>query len=390
MQTYKLVLQSEVSKSFRSQKAANSLDIDTEKKSRHEFSVTADLKSPFKIGLIIGASGSGKTTLAKEIFGAKCFDIAVDPAKAVIDQFDASMSYDECADALLGIGLTSVPCWIKPMKALSNGQRARAEAAIALCTKDTAAPIVLDEWTSVVDRTVAKVMSHCVRKFAAKSDRQIILLSCHYDVLEWLDPDWVIDCNQQRFTDRRLLQPGERERREKLNFEIRAIDRSSWAYFSKYHYLSDSLAGGFQQFFGLFEGDNQVGFLVFSNYVPRRKGHPMILHSNRLVIHPDYAGIGLGLKFVDSCAAMLRPKGFRVMAKFSSVPMYKARLKSPKWRLIGQSKVIGRNKVAIMGEVRDTVRTNVQTFTFEYVYSEMSSGAESRISKQRGVETNAR
>lgn len=59
--------------------------------------------------------------------------------------------------------------------------------------------IVIDEWTSVVDRTVAKVMSHCLRKFVNKNSKRAIILSCHADVIEWLKPDWMIDCNRQEF-----------------------------------------------------------------------------------------------------------------------------------------------------------------------------------------------
>lgn len=374
MQTYKLVLESAASTSFRCQKAANSLDINVAKKLRHEFNIEADITSPFGIGLIIGASGSGKTTFARHVFGDDCFNVEINLDLPVIDQFPDHMNYDECVTALLAIGLTSVPCWIKPLKTLSNGQRARAEAALALCKGETVFkphPIVLDEWTSVVDRTVAKVMSYCINKFAKNhaAKRPIVLLSCHYDVAEWLDPDWIIDCNTQMFTDRRLLPASERKRSEQLNFQIRTIDKSSWRYFSRYHYLSDSLAGGLQKFFGLFEGNTQVGFLVFSNYVPRRPNTQFILHFNRLVIHPDYAGIGLGLRFVDLCADILIKQNFRIMGKFSSKPMFNACMKSPKWRLIGQSKIIGSANAKMFGVIRDTVRSNVQTYSFEYVQS---------------------
>ena len=114
MQNFKLTLASPVATSFRATKAANSLDIDAEKKSVHHFEVQADLDSPFNNGLIVGASGSGKTTLAKHIYGDDCFKEILDMTKPVIDQFPESMTYDECAAMLCGVGLTAVPCWIRP------------------------------------------------------------------------------------------------------------------------------------------------------------------------------------------------------------------------------------------------------------------------------------
>ena len=190
MQDYVVRLESPVSNSFRCQKAADSLDIDVAKKSVHEMKVRADVTSAFSVGLIVGASGSGKTTLAQHIYGPECFKTFVDPGKPIIEQFPETMSYDECAAALLSMGLTSVPCWIRPVYTLSNGQRARAEAALALHQPGPQG-VVLDEWTSVVDRTVAKVMSHCVQKHARRTGKPITLVSCHYDVLEWLQPDCI-------------------------------------------------------------------------------------------------------------------------------------------------------------------------------------------------------
>jgi ABC-type ATPase with predicted acetyltransferase domain len=201
MKRYSLTLTSPVSDSYRCQKAANSLDIDTKKKSVHKIEIEADLDTPYNIGVIVGASGSGKTTLAHEIFGEDCFDTHLTNLEPVIEQFPEKYSYDECAKMLSGMGLTSVPCWIRPAYTLSNGQRARAEAALSMAKNEQLT--VIDEWTSVVDRTVAKVMSHCVQKHARQQKKTIVLCSCHYDILDWVSPDWIIDCNTQEYTDLR-------------------------------------------------------------------------------------------------------------------------------------------------------------------------------------------
>lgn len=331
MRTYALRLQSEVATSFRCVKAANSLDIDPAKKAVHEFSVAADLDTPYSVGLIVGASGSGKTTLAKQIWGAECFTTLLNDAKPVIDQFPEHYSYDDCAAMLTGVGLTSVPCWIRPAYTLSNGQKARAECALQMARQDQDLTVI-DEWTSVVDRTVAKVMSHCVQKHARRTGRRVVLLSCHYDVVEWLNPDWVIDCNKQQFTDRRSLCAGFR-RSEQLEFEIRPSDSKPWKYFSRYHYLSDRLPGGATRYYGLFHGEEQIGFQCFANYVPHRPGTVMQMHSNRTVIHPDYAGLGLGIRLISATSLLMARAGFDVRAKYSSTPVYLAMKKYPWWKL---------------------------------------------------------
>jgi energy-coupling factor transporter ATP-binding protein EcfA2 len=364
MQNFKLTLASPVATSFRATKAANSLDIDSEKKSVHHFEVQADLTTPFNIGLIVGASGSGKTTLAKHIYGDECFKEVLDMSQPVIDQFPESMSYDECAAMLCGVGLTAVPCWIRPAYTLSNGQRARAECALQMA-RDDIVMIVIDEWTSVVDRTVAKVMSHCIQKHARKTGKKIVLMSCHYDVIEWLNPDWVIDANKQTYENRRLLW-RDFKRNDQLTFDIKEIGKESWKYFSKYHYLSDNLPGGIIKTFGLFHGENQIGFQCFANYVPYRGNGAMQMHSNRTVIHPDYAGLGMGIMLINKTAAYMQEQGYEPWAKFSSTPVYIAMKRQPCWKLVRVDRKT-KQQVGKLMDRKTGFRVDIKTYSFKYV-----------------------
>jgi ABC-type transport system involved in cytochrome c biogenesis ATPase subunit/GNAT superfamily N-acetyltransferase len=366
MQNYVVTLKSPVSDSFRCRKAADSLDIDTEKKSVHHFEISCDLWSPFNIGLIVGASGSGKTTLARTIYGRDFEQLILKPELPVIEQFPKEWTYDECASALSGMGLTSVPCWIRPAYTLSNGQRARAEAALQLAqhNKDC---VVIDEWTSVVDRTVAKVMSHCVQKHARKQHKRIVLLSCHYDVIDWLNPDWIIDCNKQEYINRRGM-VGAHERTDRLRFDIKECSKDTWKYFSKYHYLSDRLPGGKIFTYGLYHGAEQVGFQCFAAYII---GDQNTYFSNRTVIHPDYAGLGLGIKLINETSKDMVRKGYRVRAKFSSLPVYKSMLREPLWRHTATNREILKPKVgktARTGNREAKLRSKQTTYSFEFTW----------------------
>lgn len=178
--------------------ACDSLDIDIQKKSVHHLKIdNINIPDQWNIGIVYGASGSGKTTLIKHLFGEDAFKSLMNDDAPIINQFPEEFNYEACANVLNGIGLNSVVCWVRPVKTLSNGQRARAEAALMMTVNNEI--VLIDEWTSVVDRTVAKAMSHCVQKFARKFNKKIILCSCHYDILEWVKPHWLIDCNKQEF-----------------------------------------------------------------------------------------------------------------------------------------------------------------------------------------------
>ena len=369
MRTYEVTLKCEAPTDFYCVKAANSVDLDIDKKLTHHLKVQADLETPYNVGLIIGASGSGKTTLAKHIWGDDCFDTLLDPNTAPISQFDESYSYDERVAFLSGVGLASPTCWIAPAKTLSNGQQARAECALQMARLDGKFTVI-DEFTSVVDRTVAKAMAHSVQKHARKTGKTIVLLSCHYDIAEWLNADWIIDCNTQDYKDRRLLCKGY-TRSEELVFGIRQLtNNKSWKVFSKYHYLSDTLPPGKNFSFGLFSGDSQIGFCAFSNYVMWKKEHkdkgiPMVLHANRIVVHPDYCGFGLGGKFTDICADYLQnTMGFDVQIKLSSASMAISLKRNSRWEL----REVKRNIHNIWGNHENRKgRMDVKTWSFKFL-----------------------
>jgi hypothetical protein len=137
----------------------------------------------WQIGLILGASGSGKSTLAREAFTrVPCitantgYDWPED--KAVIDGFPIELSIKDVTTALSSVGFSSPPAWLRPFRCLSTGEQFRATVARALC--DPAPLVVIDEFTSVVDRTVAQIGSAAVAKAIRRiPGKQVVCATCH-------------------------------------------------------------------------------------------------------------------------------------------------------------------------------------------------------------------
>jgi ABC-type lipoprotein export system ATPase subunit len=146
----------------------------------------------FNIGVIYGASGSGKSTLLRN-FGFKSFH-KWDYNKAIISHFE---SPDDGINKLSAVGLNSIPSWYKPYEILSNGEKFRAD--LSRSIKDNAS---IDEFTSVVDRNVAKAASVSLSKYIKNNNiKNVVLATCHEDVLDWLEPDWVINTNNGEVYD---------------------------------------------------------------------------------------------------------------------------------------------------------------------------------------------
>lgn len=150
----------------------------------YPWKLPTNLPKKFKIGVIVGSSGSGKSTLLKH-FGEE-ESPKWERDKSIVSHFETP---DEAINKLGSVGLNSVPSWYKPYHVLSNGEKFRADLARNL--KNNA---VIDEFTSVVDRNVAKAASMSLSRHVKNNNLENIVLStCHRDILEWLEPDWVLD-----------------------------------------------------------------------------------------------------------------------------------------------------------------------------------------------------
>ncbi len=158
----------------------------------HPWELPKNIPTKFKIGVIVGGSGSGKSTLLKE-FGIEEQPIW-DDQKAIISHFD---NPEDGINKLGSVGFNSIPSWYKPYSVLSNGEKFRADLARKINSN-----AVIDEYTSVVDRNVARAASMALSRYVKKNNvNNIVISTCHRDIIEWLEPDWVIDTDTGQLLD---------------------------------------------------------------------------------------------------------------------------------------------------------------------------------------------
>jgi len=279
----------------------------------------------WQIGLIKGPSGAGKTSIARHLFGDCIVDGYEWGSGAVVDAFPQSMGIRDVTAALSSVGFSSPPSWTKPFHVLSNGEKFRANLARALV--DVRPTIAIDEFTSVVDRTVGKIGSHAVSKAIRRQPgRRLIAITCHDDVTEWLQPDWIIEPHVGGFHWRSVQQ------RPSIELEIVRCDYSAWKWFAPHHYLDANLAKGARCFAGLIDGQ-PAGFAALRNFP-----HPSLKRTqavSRVVALPDFQGFGLVahhmMPLIGSVAAT---NGWRMLTRPAHPALIKTWARSPLWEMV--------------------------------------------------------
>ena len=275
----------------------------------------------WNIGVILGGSGSGKTTILKRLGAINKPTFSSE--KPLISNFDW-LSPREATFLLTSMGLSSVPTWLRPFHTLSNGEQYRAELAYLVGKAKEGEVVLIDEYTSVVDRDVAKAMSFALQKYIRRTNKKIILASCHYDILDWLLLCWT--CSPQKGG---VLERHENRLRPKIELSISRVEYSTWNIFKKHHYLTENVNKG-AKFFLFKWGEKPVGIVALLN--SPRKGMSNGFSISRVVVLPDFQGLGIGVKITEIVSAMCKNEGGRCYIKTVNPALGEYFNKSDNWK----------------------------------------------------------
>ncbi len=320
--------------SFRVQQVGGMFDVPIAERARASFEADVpSMDEPWTMGLIVGPSGSGKSTIARRAFADHLAGAVDWPAdRAVVDCF-GDLDTRQIAGLFTAVGFGSPPSWIKPYRVLSGGEQFRCNLARALAvglqrsrqSADDALPVVVfDEFSSVVDRNVARIGSAAI----ARSIRggaigcRFVAVTCHYDVAEWLEPDWVVDMADRSCTRRRL-------RRPEIHIELRRVRPRLWASFAPHHYLNGSLNRAARCYAGWWQG-NAVSFCATLPMIGRKHSWRI----SRLVTLPDYQGVGIGTRVAEAVCDVHMQQGHRIHLTASHPALLAHCRRSSRWRTV--------------------------------------------------------
>lgn len=326
MPNFDIIRENTPQKSFRVDSIIGTYDLQTSHITEH-FKGSINLPEKWNIGLIVGRSGTGKTTIARELFGEYMADDYEWTHDNILDDMPKDATIREITYALTSVGFSSPPSWLKPYSVLSNGEKMRVNVARAmLSTNDL---FVFDEFTSVVDRNVAQVSSFAIQKAIRRKNKRFIAVTCHYDVQDWLMPDWVFNTDTMTFS--LIDEETQKKNRPSINIEIREVKHNKsevWRIFSKYHYLNYSFNNAARAFVAYANGE-LCGFtsaLPFPH--PKKKGY---VKGHRTVVLPDYQGVGIGAAMRIEVAEYFKRNGRGYIMTSSNPAQIYANAKSKKW-----------------------------------------------------------
>jgi GNAT superfamily N-acetyltransferase len=364
--------------SFRAAQVVGMFDLPPEEPARIEIDVEVpSLHDPWRIGAIVGPSGAGKTTVARTAFGLPSRSPRWPSDRPILDAF-RPMPLRQLLAYFSAVGLHSPPAWLRPYRLLSTGERFRCDLARRLADAErldargfrragkpvlrsahqaaarinfaariahhggwgpepTAQVLVVDEFTSHLDRHTAIAASRCLHRYARRAsdvgcphlgDRRvvpprIVAVTCHEDILPWLGPDWVLRLPEG------LLTAGPTEP-PPLPLTIQLCSRDEWELFRPHHYLSGELAQGATCYLALW--DNHPAALCA---VLGQIGHPGRKRITRLVTLPQFQGLGIGMRLAEHVCSLESERGFRMSIATSHPAVIDGCRRSCRWRCLG-------------------------------------------------------
>lgn len=258
----------------------------------------------FKTLVITGSSGSGKSTLLKEFNNYKNGQFNFDN-RAIISQMD---DFDKITRRFNCIGLCSVPTWCKPYNVLSVGESFRANVALSLDNYT-----LYDEFTSTIDRNVAKSTAKGLSKLIERENlHHIVLCSCHNDYIPFLDPDIVIDTDEEKIYDCREVCL-----RSEIRIEVyESSDKSDWHKFCKHHYLNRKHNNS-AKLYKAYWNNNLIGWYSVLAMPTCALKNAFIAH--RIVVLPDFQGLGIGNEFMKTVQQYYVDNGDKIFIRTTHI-----------------------------------------------------------------------
>lgn len=114
-----------------------------------------------------------------------------------------------------------------------------------------------------------------------------------------------------------------------IELTIQRVEASAWELFKKHHYLTEDINKSCKCF--VFRWNKQiVGFVGILN--TPRKGCPNAVAISRLVVLPDFQGLGIGAMIANKISAILKAENYLIYIKTVNDALGQAFERNQNWR----------------------------------------------------------
>jgi len=144
---------------------------------------------------------------------------------------------------------------------------------------------------------------------------------------------------------------GQKKNRPKIKFEIfNTRDKSAWRIFAKHHYLSHTHNNAAHTYVVFV--DNQIAGFCSVLHMPNK--NPKLKRVHRLVVLPDYQGIGIGGRLLDFIAKKYNDEGYTFSITTSTPSLIFALKKHIDWKCYHHGRSISKDKMGSGSQNRIT------------------------------------
>jgi len=327
----------------RTVKVAEAFGIGVDRKRQFIIYDNAELKiTPRDIVYITGESGSGKSVLLQTLEN----DIKQDMNLTAININDIKpihgepiietigKTFEEGLELLSRVGLNDAFLFLRSYEQLSDGQKYRYK--IAKLIESEAQFWIMDEFCATLDRDTAKIVAFNVQKHARREGKAVLAATTHTDLFEDLAPSVHIHKGWGKRLEIKYY-PNKINRICSVarGLHIEEGSLKDYKSLAEFHYRNPETHPIPIKIFVLKREDGEaVGVILYSyppvNMFGRKKaaGRRVSIEElnndwatiSRVVLHPKYRSIGLGIRLVKETLLLVgRPyiEAMAVMARYN-------------------------------------------------------------------------
>jgi len=321
----------------RTVKVAEAFGIGVDNFQEHVIYDNVELKiAPNDVVYVTGDSGSGKSVLLRALEKdlqpetINLNDVQIEPSKPLIDT--AGRNFHEGLTLLSRVGLNDAFLFVRRYSQLSDGQKYRYR--LAKMIESDQKYWFADEFCSTLDRDTAKIVAFNIQKIAREEGRAVFAATTHTDLFQDLKPSIHIHKRFGREIEVHYY-PNKINRECSLVKEMHVEEgtKADYKKLASFHYR-DSRLFAYHKIFAMKRDGETVGVIVYGSpplaVTGRRKAigknltiqeiNRDVIRISRVVVHPKYRTIGLGVKVVAETLPLAgKPyvETIAVMAKYN-------------------------------------------------------------------------